>query len=96
MPCRAIFFINRPAGICTGPLGPKKRQRTWAWTGLGDALRIEFKGEIGVRRGYQIRGAMRGGHAHHGERIVQSPRAVIQAMQHVAVQVDQDSILAQH
>jgi hypothetical protein len=61
---------------------------------LSDALRIEAVGRIRVRRGYQVGGAVLCRHAHHGERILKRTGAVIQPVQHVAVNVDQITILA--
>ena len=57
-------------------------------------LRIEAVVRIGVGRRHQIGRAVFGRHAHHGHRILDGPCAVVHTVQHVAVNVDQSSILA--
>ena len=47
-----------------------------------------------MRRGDKVGGPELVGHARHGDRILECLRAVIQAVQYMAVNVDQLSILA--
>jgi hypothetical protein len=61
---------------------------------LADALRLKNEHLIGVRREDQVRGSAGGGHVHHGHRFLKRGGTVIDAIQHMAVNVDQVLILA--
>ena len=62
---------------------------------LANPLRLETVAQVGVRRPDQVRSAAVCRHARHGDGFLQRRRAIIHAIQQVAVNVDQASILAQ-
>ena len=60
---------------------------------LGDPLLVQLRVEavlgVRVRRSHQIGGAMFSRHANHGDGIFDGTRAIVQTIQHVAVNIDQ-------
>jgi len=61
---------------------------------FADKLRLECVVQIGVRGRNEVGGASLGGHADHRHRIFEGFGTIIDAVQHMAVNVDQVTILA--
>ena len=61
---------------------------------IADQGRIEFVGEIGVGCGHQVGGAGVGGHAEHGNGIIERFGSVVYCIKDIAVDVNQTYSLA--